>query len=46
MAYEEKCRKCGNIMSKRGTMNSGNSIYQIYECKCGNKELRAISVNM
>lgn len=45
MVNEEKCRKCGSGMTKRGTMNSGNSTFQIYECKCGNKELRALGVN-
>jgi predicted RNA-binding Zn-ribbon protein involved in translation (DUF1610 family) len=43
---EEKCTKCKIVMRKTGKMNSGNTMFQEFQCpNCGAKKLKAEGVN-
>ncbi len=40
------CNKCKAKMAKKGTLDSGNSTYQLWKCdKCNNESMQALKVN-
>jgi len=39
------CEKCGSSMRKVSTMNSGNAIFETWQCnKCSNRKQQCVGV--
>jgi len=40
------CQKCKSVMIKRGTMDSGNSKFDIFKCtNCNNEKMMCRGIN-